>query len=203
MSYPWGRRLESDHPTRTRWAEARAAGWDLRQRVQDALRRRPLNKNQLYEELVKDRCLKWSLQDHFNSLDPMLNDLSLDGLVRRVEQDEAVAAGAVCEGVFDTWWSWWMLTDSARSPQRVGGVVAVDLAEASNPAVLKFEERECKRAAEKLVADAGHVLVGPVDVRWFVERVKRGERVEEPWVPGEPVGDALRLLCRVEAESYG
>ncbi|GHH57813.1 hypothetical protein [Lentzea cavernae] len=115
--YPWGSRLANNHPIRRRWNEARACGWDLRARTLELLRERPLNKDQMFWRLREDRYPAWSLQEHWDQLDPMLNDLVLDGHVERLSQDDAVTAGGLVEKPTDSWWSWWRLTTAARDSE--------------------------------------------------------------------------------------
>lgn len=114
MTYCWGYRLPDSHPTRQLWAEAQRRGWDLRARVLAVLAERPLNKDQLCDRLTADRYPGWSLQDHWDQLDHILNDLTLDGLVERVQQEQALAAGGALVKGTDTWWSWWMATDAVQ-----------------------------------------------------------------------------------------
>lgn len=115
-SYPWGYRLGEDHPTRQRWARALASGWDLRARTLAALQDCPVNKDQLLWKLLEDRCPGWSMQEHHDNLYPMLNELTMDGLVTVLTTEDAVAAGGNCATESDKWWSWWGLTEAGKDP---------------------------------------------------------------------------------------
>lgn len=86
-------------------------------------------------------------------------------------------------------------------PDRVSARSALNGIEAiAFPWMRENTENRVRRAVEAAVSRKGDTIIGDLDVRWFAEGFKDGERFSRPWTEGQRLDGATELVCEASAE---